>query len=198
VFAVDNDLHILEKTTVRECIRVFRSIIGPINEVRTEFSALDSLWKLAGGRREELETEVSVGFLMEFINLFRGVIGKSNIYLENGEVKRGIPEFLQMKGRDAASARMDILDDLGSTVQMYFKKYPSGLEEEVVSWRDQNRAKILRYFGASEADWADHAWHLRNVVRELKPLRDLIELTAEQHETIEKAVQNRIPFGITP
>ena len=198
VFAVDNDLHILEKTTVRECIRVFRSIIGPINEVRTEFSALDSLWKLARDRREELETEVSAGFLMEFISLFRGVIGKSNIYLENGEVKRGIPEFLQLKGRDAALARMEILDELGSTVQKYFKKYPSGIEEEVVSWRAQNRAKILRYFGATEADWADHAWHLTNVVNELKPLLDLIELTAEQQETIEKAVRNRIPFGITP
>ncbi|MFH1743248.1 MAG: hypothetical protein ABIH23_29940, partial [bacterium] len=89
IFSVDNDLHILEKATVRECIRVLKSIIGPINEHRTGFSALACLWRLARGEREKLESEVSVGFLMEFINLFRGVIGTSNIYLENAEVKRG-------------------------------------------------------------------------------------------------------------
>ena len=87
IFAVENDLHILEKATVRECIRIFKSIIGPINEARTKFSALDALWKLARGRRRSLKSEVSVGFLMEFINLFRGVVGKSNIYLENNQVK---------------------------------------------------------------------------------------------------------------
>ena len=41
IFDVDNELHILEKATVRECIRVFKSIIGPINEKRTQVSALD-------------------------------------------------------------------------------------------------------------------------------------------------------------
>ena len=81
VFDIDNDLHILEKSTVRECIRVFKSILGPINEFRTEFSALDSLWKLAQNKREELKDKISVGFIMEFINLFRGVTGKSNIYM---------------------------------------------------------------------------------------------------------------------
>ncbi len=47
VFAIDNDLHILEKSTVRDCVRTFRSVIGPINEFRTDCSALNYLWKLA-------------------------------------------------------------------------------------------------------------------------------------------------------
>ncbi|MBI9065219.1 MAG: hypothetical protein JEZ14_24760, partial [Marinilabiliaceae bacterium] len=89
VFDVDNDLHILEKSTVREAIRVFRSIIGPINETRTKFSALECLWKMAHNKESELSHSVSVGFIMEFINLFRGVTGKSNIYLENAQVKKG-------------------------------------------------------------------------------------------------------------
>lgn len=198
VFDVDNDLHILEKAVVRECIRAFKSIIGPINEARTSASALDSLWKLAQDRPEELETEVSAGFLMEFISLFRGVIGKSYIYLENGEVKKGIPEFLQKKGREAAEARMEILDNFGSTMHKYFKKYPSGLEEEVVQWRRENRARILRHLGATETDWNDYLWQLKNVFRDLRALPRLIELSAEQQETIEKAVKNRVPFAITP
>jgi lysine 2,3-aminomutase len=198
VFNVDNDLHILEKSTVRECIRVFRSIIGPINEFRTEFSALDSLWKLAQNKRKELQSEISVGFIMEFINLFRGVTGKSNIYLENTQVKKGIPEFLKIRGKHAAVVRMEILDDIGTSVQKYLKKYPSGLEEEVATWRTENKKKVLRYFKGTEDDWNDYKWHLKNVIKDASPLLALIELTNEQKEAVDKAVRNKIAFGITP
>ena len=198
IFALDNDLHILEKSTVRECIRVFRSIIGPINEFRTEFSALDSLWKLAQNKRDELKDKISVGFILEFINLFRGVTGKSNIYLENAQVKKGIPEFLKLKGRDAANLRMEILDDIGSSVHKYFKKYPSGLEDEVIGWRNENKLRILRYFKSDENNWNDYQWHLRNVIKDAKPLVDLIELTTDQKEAVDNAVKNKIAFGITP
>jgi lysine 2,3-aminomutase len=198
IFEVNNDLHILEKSTVRESIRVFRSIIGPINEFRTEFSAIDSLWKLARGKRGELNSKISVGFIMEFINLFRGVTGRSNIYLENAQVKKGIPEFLKMQGREAANARMDILDDLGSGVRKYFKKYPSGLEDEVISWRKENRTRILRYFKGSREDWDNYKWQLKNVIKDAKPLLDLIELTTEQKQAVDDAVKNKIAFGITP
>ncbi len=198
VFDVDNDLHILEKSTVRECIRVFRSIIGPVNEFRTEFSALDSLWKLANNKREDLISTVSVGFIMEFINLFRGVTGRSNIYLENAQVKKGIPEFFRKKGREAAEIRTEMLDEFGASVKKYFRKYPSGMDEEVAAWRNQNKNRILRYFKGSQADWDDYIWHLRNVLRDARGLFDLIELTNDQKEAVNKAVKNRIAFGITP
>ncbi|MBN1543095.1 hypothetical protein JW992_13215, partial [candidate division KSB1 bacterium] len=198
VFDLDNDLHILEKSTVRECIRVFKSIIGPINEFRTEFSALDALWKLAQDKEAELETPISVGFLLEFINLFRGVIGQSHIYLEDAQVRKGIPDFFKLKGKEAAEARTEILDDLGSSVKKYFKKFPSGLEEEVISWRQENKARILRYFGGSEQDWQNHRWQLNKVIKDAQPLLDLIELSAEQKEAVAKAVKHHIAFGITP
>lgn len=198
VFNVDNDLHILEKATVRDCIRVFKSIIGPVNEFRTGVSALDCLWKLAREKRDELAHPVSVGFLMEFINLFRGVAGKSNIYLESQEVKKGIPDFLRLEGRDAAYARTEILDDMGSTVRKYLRKYPSGLDEDVVTWREENRARILKYFGGTEDDWNDHHWQLRHVIRDATPLLDLIELSIEEQQAIKKAAERHIPFGITP
>lgn len=198
IFEVDNDLHILEKGTVRECIRVFKSIIGPINEYRTETSALDNLWKLAQNRKPELKEPVSVGFLMEFINLFRGVDGKSNIYFESREAKKGIPDFLRLEGREAAVARTQVLDDLGYTIHKYFKKYPSGLEPDVVTWRKENRERILHYFEAAEENWNDYQWHIRHVIRTADPLKNLIELTTEQQAAIDKAIQNRIPFGITP
>ncbi len=198
VFDIDNDLHILEKATVRDCVRVFKSIIGPINESRTGVSALDCLWKLAREKREELGQSVSVGFLMEFINLFRGVAGTSNIYLESGEVKKGIPDFLRLEGRDAADARTAILDDMGSVVRKYLRRYPSGLDEEVIHWREENRDRILKYLGGTEEDWNDHTWQLRHVIRDAAPLLDLIELSIEQQRAIRKAAERRIPFGITP
>lgn len=198
IFAIDNDLHILEKATVREGIRTFKSIIGPINEHRTGVSALNLIWNLANDKQSGLKTEVSVGFIMEFINLFRSVVGQSSIYLENNEVKKYIPDFLKMQGHEAAEKRTEILDDLGSTVKKYFKKFPSGLENEVISWRVENKAKILSHFDATEKDWEDYQWHLKNVIRDPKPLLDLIELTNDQKEAIEKANKNKIPFGITP
>jgi len=198
LFDLDNDFHILEKATVRECIRAFKSIIGPINEYRTGSSALDHLWKLARGRKQELTQPVSVGFLMEFISLFRGVDGRSNIYFESKTAKKGIPDFLRLEGREAAAARMESLDKLGSTIQKYFKRYPSGLEPDVISWRRENRERILQYFEAEPSDWEDYHWHIRHVIRTADPLKDLIELSVDQQEAIDTAIRNRIPFGITP
>ncbi|MFO7998479.1 MAG: KamA family radical SAM protein [Bacteroidales bacterium] len=198
IFEVDNDLHILEKSTVRETIRVFKSIIGPINEYRTEVSALNFLFKLAKGQTEQVRHEISPGFLMEFINLFRGVDGRSNIYFEAKQAKKGIPDFLQMEGRKASEARTEILNELSSNMKKYLRKYPSGLEEEVVTWRKANKRRILKYFNATAADWEDYTWHLKHVIRDAKPLLDLIELTEEQRQAITLAANNKVPFGITP
>ncbi|MFN3555401.1 MAG: KamA family radical SAM protein [Bacteroidales bacterium] len=198
IFEVDNDLHILEKSTVREAIRVMKSIIGPVNEYRTNFSALDLLMQLARGRQESLREKVSPGFIMEFINLFRGLEGRSNIYFESKQAKKGIPDFLQLSGRAASEARTNILNELSSNMKKYLRKYPSGLEEEVVHWRKANKKRILKYFNAQEKDWDDYQWHLKHVIKDAAPLKELIELTEEQRDAIDRATQNKIPFGITP
>jgi lysine 2,3-aminomutase len=198
IFELENDLHILEKSTVRETIRVFKSIIGPINEYRTGVSALDYLFKLAKGKTDEVRHEVSPGFLLEFINLFRGIDGRSNIYFESKQAKKGIPDFLQMEGRKASEARTEILNELSSNMKKYLRKYPSGLEEEVITWRKANKKRILKYFNATEKDWDNYTWHLKHVIRDAQPLLDLIELTEEQRQAITLAAQNKVPFGITP
>jgi len=198
VFDVDNDLHVLEKTQVRHSIRIMRSIIGPINELRTEVSALDCLWKLAQERREELQWPVSVGFIMEFIHLFRSVGGRSNIYREHEEVRKGIPDFLRLKGREAAQQRTDMLDAMASNLKKYLMKYPSGLDGEVIGWRRENRDRILRHFGGHTDDWLDYHWHLEHVIKDPRTLSQLIELSAEQQKAVEEAIAHRVPFGITP
>ncbi|HPR65225.1 MAG TPA: KamA family radical SAM protein [Thermoanaerobaculia bacterium] len=198
IFKIQNDFHILEKATVRESIRVFKSIIGPINEHRTGFSALQVLWKLARENDADTRNGISAGFLLEFINLYRGVAGRSNIYFESREAKKGIPDFLRLEGRKAAEARTIMLDDMGVSVKKYFKKYPSGLDPDLIEWREENRHRILDYFGGAESDWKDYRWQLKHVIKDAKPLLDLIELTSEQQDAIRKASSNAIPFGITP
>lgn len=197
IFDIDNDLHILEKSTVRECIRVMRSIIGPINEKRTDTSALKTLLEMARNG-DEAGKDVSIAFLMEFINLFRGVAGKANIYYESEGAKKGIPDFLLKEGKEASEARTGILDDLGASMSKYFRKYPGGLDSEVIGWREHNKKNVLKYFGGSGDDWYDYRWHLKNVIKDEKPLLALIDLSSQQKEAVIKAARNRIPFGITP
>ena len=96
VFDVDNDLHPLEKTIVRECVHMFRSIIGPINEKRTKTSAIKYLYNLAKKNGDGNGPEVSRGFILEFLHLFKGVAGLSGIYSESGIFKKGMPSFIKM------------------------------------------------------------------------------------------------------
>ena len=197
LFDLDNDLHVMEKSTIRESIRVLRSIIGPVNEFHSEFSALEVLWKLANKETEPVKEGLSYGFLLEFIHLFKGVVGEAHIYQEKA-VKKGIPGFLRLKGRHAARARMVVLDKLGKKIHDHFEKYSSGLEKEVIKRRTANRHRILKYFEGTASDWDNYKWHLTNVIRTLKPLDQLIELSEEQRQTVKRAVRNRIAFGITP
>ncbi|MFQ6104932.1 MAG: KamA family radical SAM protein, partial [Candidatus Glassbacteria bacterium] len=140
----------------------------------------------------------STGFLFEFIHLFAGIIGNSYIYREEERLRRGKEEFHELKGREAGIFRSDQLDDLAAYIGKYFKKYPSGLEKDVSTWRKRNRKRILEYFGGSEEDWEDYKWHLKNVIRDAKTLKELVEITPDQEESINLAISHRIPFGITP
>jgi len=191
-------VHSLVRANTLECIRVMKNIIAPVYEEKTGVSSLTVLWELVNGEPEKSDTDVSMGFIMEFIHLFLGVAGNADIYPKNSEGERVLPEFLRLKGRNAALSRMKLLDRLGQKVNSYFTRYPSGLDQEIVQRRQKNRKRILRYFDASEEDWNDYVWQIRHVIRDLKPLQDLIELTPEQKKAVNTAAKNQVPFGITP
>jgi lysine 2,3-aminomutase len=198
IFDIENDLHILEKSIQRDAINVFKSILGPTNEKTLGYSDVDTLWKLANSHEDIMVHSLSVGFLMEFIKLFGAVAGKSYIYTFDDSEKLSEPEFLRLNGREAALARTAVLDDLGTAALEYFDKYPSGLDEEVIEKRKENRERILEYFNGNEEDWNNYKWHLRNVIRTAQPLIDLLDMSEKQKEAIKKAVNNNLPFGVTP
>jgi lysine 2,3-aminomutase len=198
IFDLDNPKHILENAIVRDAAKVFRSIIGPINEKRTNVSALDCLWKLATDQRNDLKWEVRDAFLREMLHLFMAVAGRSGVYSESNGLGRDVPEFLKLEGREAALKRTEQLDHQALVMRKCFERFPSGLDKEIISRRTANRRRILRYFRAGEGDWKNYRWHLKNVIKKPEVLFDLIECSSKLRHSVEKAVKARLPFGLTP
>jgi lysine 2,3-aminomutase len=193
LYGIDSGKKVLERDLIRESIKVFKNIIAPVNEKRTGISSLKYLWKIV----EHPYEEISPGFIIEFIALFRAISGKADVYIERLDGKK-IPDFVYLKGREAAFKRTEVLDDISKIIGTYFSKYPSGLEIDIIKRREKNKERILKYFNSSEKDWSDYRWHLKHVIKNADIIHDLLELTADQTKAIKKAEKNRIPFGITP
>lgn len=175
------------------CISTFRRIISYRSERIAKFSIVELLWKLAHEKFDELTKSLSDGFLEHIYRLFLGLQGKSGIYddLE-------FPQFLSLKGREAAKVRSQDLDALARKAKSFMARYPSGLSREVQKVREENKHRILEHFKATKDDWADYRWHLRHIIRNEATLKKLIDLTKEESRAIQKANTAEIPFGITP
>jgi len=199
------ELHKLEYATALEAIKVFNNLISLRNEKIAGFSTLDYLWSLAKDSQEITE-EVSDGFLEEFFHLFKAMKGKADIssgwmrpLLEKDGVK--IADFAQIKGREAGISRSNYLDKLYEKVHNFIDRYPSGCDVDLIKEREENRQKLLDYFGATINDWKDYYWHLKHIFQDkddLENLKKLVPLTEEDIKAIEIAIENKIPFGITP
>jgi lysine 2,3-aminomutase len=198
VFDLHNSLHVLENAIVRDSVRVFRSIIGPINEKRTKVSALDCLWKLASERRSELQWSISVGFLTEILHLFQAISGSSGIYELGKGAERSIPEFLQLSGREAATKRTEQLDIMADKMEERLKRFPSGLNKTIQEKRKKNKTRILHKLGASQEQWNDYRWHLENVFKTAEPICELIEMSRDREQAVHKAVEAKLGIGISP
>ncbi|HPZ09766.1 MAG TPA: KamA family radical SAM protein [Candidatus Eremiobacteraeota bacterium] len=193
LYSTDNKKRVLERDLIRESIKVFKNIIAPIHEKRTGISSLNYLWKLA----KDKSLEISPAFILEFIALFKAISGKADVYIEHIDGRK-IPGFVYMKGREAALKRTEALDEVSKMIGEYFSRYPSGMEEEIITRRKENAKRILKYFNGSEEDWLDYRWHLKYVIKDPHIIYDLLELKKDQQKAIKKAVTNKIPFGITP
>ena len=193
------NVHPLIAAQALEAIKVLRNVFAPINEQLTGFSALQYLVDLAHMRNLD---KVDVGFVLEFYHLFKAVNGRPDIYPAKYAEGLGYFDFSKLKGRQAGIARSDYLDRLASRVWEYIKRYPSGLEPEIIEKRKENRKKILEVLGGTEEDWKDYKWHYRNALRgkrAIRVLKELIkDLREEDWEALEKAVTYNVPFGITP
>jgi lysine 2,3-aminomutase len=181
----------------REAVRTLKNIASPRNEKLSGTSALENLWKAAISG----ESEVGDGFVEEFQHFFKALKLKADVYpsrlMENIEV----PEFDKYEGRLAGQMRSDYLDQMGRRMDDYLGRHPSGLDPEIVAKRQENRGRILEALDAVEEDWAEWHWQFRHVFKDehhLEIIKKVIALEPGCEEAVRLAVENHIPFGITP
>ena len=191
-FYDDTTVPPLEWVLKRDAIRVFRGILSPRSERLTGHSFLQYLNDLL--HRDNLEdlNRPEQGFLAEVEHLLKGLMGKTGIY------PKTIPAFSRHEGRKAALLRSANLSRMARSATQIMDSYPCGLDHAVIRRRSKNKARILRYFNATELEWENWKWHAKNIIRNVDTLSKLIELTEEEHEAVRLTRTFRIPFGITP
>ncbi|UCE74021.1 MAG: KamA family radical SAM protein [Methanomassiliicoccales archaeon] len=182
---------------LKEAVRCFKNIISPRNERLSESSALEHLWAAA----VEGDSDVSDDFIVEFEHLFRAIKGQADIYPSS--LMNGIeyPDFEKYKGREAGKMRSDFLDIMGQEMEKFIKKYPSGLQSEIVKKRVENKKRILDLLNSEQGDWDDWKWQYKHVFKRLEHIDNidkLIRLTEEEEKAIKLAIENGVPFGVTP
>jgi lysine 2,3-aminomutase len=175
------------------CLTAFRRILSVRSERVVKFSMLKLLWLLANERYDELPPELDDGFFEEMIHLLHGIKGESHIY-----DSVSYPSFMSVKGRESAVLRSKQLDEMIGDNTALMQRYPCGLDPDIQTIRIGNRDRILAFFNATEADWQNHEWQLRNVIRDADTLGKLIELSKPERQAIEQARADGLPFGITP
>lgn len=182
---------------LKEAVRCFKNIISVRNERLAGDSTLKHLWKAA----RKGDANVRDAFIHEFVHLFKAIKGHSAVYPNKYLNGLTIPEFELYKGREAAHKRSDYLDQLGEVMDSYLKRYISGMDPKVVEKRKENRKRVLDQLGGSDDDWDDWRWQFKHVFKDAKGLgiiKAVIELTPEEEEAIGLAIENDVPFGVTP
>ncbi len=196
------DIPKLDYAQALEALKVFNNIISPRNEKLAGFSTIAYLMDLAKGKADG----IGEGFVEEMIHLLRAIKGKAGIsrgwlgpVLEADGIK--MIDFKKIKGKDAGIARSNYLDKVYEKIEGYINRYPVGLDPELIEERKKNRDKILKYFNSTLSDWENPGWQMKHIFRNLEGLehlKNLVPLTEEDIEAIRLAVENNIPFGITP
>jgi len=185
------DMNLLEKNNAKECIRVFKNVIRTENETISNFSALRSLYSVA---KEKIDPDdMTEGFILEFIFLFKGINGNSGQYTE-----MDVPLFLKLIGMDAAKERMKSLDEYASNMEMGMRRYKTGLDKDLIIERENNKLFIMDLFNADEEDWWNYKWQLTNIIKDINSLKSVVRLSEEELKGLECAMKNNIPFQITP
>lgn len=182
----------MEWILCRDAVWVFRSILNSRSEDLSGFSVLEYLDLLLNGNGDEDIPEISAGFVAEIEHLIKGVSGMAGIYSE------APPAFLQLEGREAAIERSAYLSDMARKSCMQMKRYANGLDDELVEERSRNKYALQEFYGISDLEWNDWRWHVKNVIRDEDTLRNMVNLSDEEYNSIKLARKNRIPFGITP
>jgi lysine 2,3-aminomutase len=196
----------IDRALARQCLQILKNLVTPRNEVLAGFSTLEAVRTLV---REPEFVDEQHGLLLEFVHLVEGMRGRSGMAagwtggetLASADTAAEAVGSKAVAGRAAGRARSDSLDRLAARMWDEVDRFPNGLDPALIARREQNRDRILAFFGATLADWEDPRWQLRHLFvgpRALSQLDELVTLSSRERDAIRLAVEQGIPFGITP
>jgi lysine 2,3-aminomutase len=194
---VDKKIESWKYILIKESVRCMKNILSQRNERLAGTSALNNLWTAA----QTGDAEVTDDFIEEFVHLFKAINGHAEVYPPRFMHGIKSPDFERYKGRAAAQKRSAFLERIGESMDEYLNKYPSGLDPQVIEQRAQNKRRILKILGAENKDWNSWRWQFENVFmnrKGLEVIKKTIQLTPTEERGIELAIENRVPFGVTP
>ena len=176
---------------VRDCAKVMVRMMTRRSEDKAKFSVADAIMDIAHGKDRP---DLTPAFFAEMFYLFQGLQGRGpGLSLSDLHI---MP--IGSQGRQAASVRSIQLDDLSAAVKQRTEKYVSGLDTESIKTREKRRNRILEKLRGSEENWFDWRWQIDHIMRDAKPISQLLTLSKEEREAISITRKNRLPFGITP
>jgi lysine 2,3-aminomutase len=176
---------------VRDCAKVMVRMMTRRSEDKAKFSVAQAIMDIAHGKDRP---DLTPAFFAEMFYLFQGLQGRGpGLSLSDLHI---MPVGSQ--GRQAAAVRSIQLDDLSAAVRHRTEKYVSGLETESIKRREKRRNRILEKLRGSEENWFDWRWQIDHIMRDAKPISQLLTLSKEEREAISITRKNRLPFGITP
>jgi len=175
---------------VRDCARAWRSMLTARSDQRTGFSNVQALWDLSRGiSRPDLQP----GFYAEMIHMALGLRGKAErLQTENPEQADAV------SGREAAVRRSDELDRLWAHVEKQMSRYEDGLTAASQRTRSVRRARIQAAMQATDRQFADWRWQVKHIARNAEELERMVPLLPAERESIRRASNGRLPFGVTP
>lgn len=194
---VDEAVESWKYILIKESVRCMKNIVSQRNERLAETSPIKYLWTAA----RTGDAEVSDDFIEELTHLFKAINGRAEVYPPH--FMRGLrsPDFEKYKGRAAAQKRSAFLERIGERMEEYLSKYPSGLVPEIIEKRARNKRRILDILKASNKEWNSWRWQFNNVFKDkagFEVIRKAIRLTLDEERGIRLAIENRVPFGVTP
>jgi lysine 2,3-aminomutase len=185
-------LHITDRNSAKESIRVFKNILRTENEVITKFSAVKILFGLATGVKEIID-DVQNGFLLEMIYLFHGISGKTGDFA----FKQYTLNYTNGEEGLLTDSNL-VLDQFSSAMKVGMLKFKLGNHPLRKLNKESVKQKLLTHFVAVESDWLDYRWHLRHKIQNLATLSSIVKLEKDEIENLTIAEKAGIPFQITP
>jgi len=175
---------------IRDCARVWRSLLSRRSERLTGFSLTQVLIDLAQAKAHD---DLTPAFFADLIRLLQGLEGRGpELALYEYHFAEGLT------GRELALSRSLQLDKLAEIAEHWLARYPHGLSQEVAARRAERAEAVLKVLNGDSHNWHDWRWQVAHIVKDTKTLKSLLPPGAAAAPGVAAALDAGVPFGVTP